>query len=100
VKGYSNLEYNLVMVVYELGGGHCLTALQKSLFAFPSQIPNNLVSCSVMRHLNYDAAHMDHLLQQSMTYMVSPLDELVIHNQSTTRHLCCLYVQPQTDVFR
>ena len=35
-KGYSNLEYDLAMVVYELGGGHCLTALQKSPFAFPS----------------------------------------------------------------
>ena len=36
-KGYSDLEYDLAMVVYELGGGHCLTALQKSPFAFPSQ---------------------------------------------------------------
>ena len=35
-KGYSNLEYDLATVVYELGGGHCLTALQ------------------VTRHLNYD----------------------------------------------
>jgi hypothetical protein len=78
-----------MMVVYELGGGHCLTALQKSLFAFPSQIPNDLVSCSVMRHLNHDAAHMDHLLQQSMTYMVSPLDELVIHNQSVVQPGTC-----------
>jgi hypothetical protein len=37
VKGYSDLEYDLATVVYELGGGHCLTALQKSPFAFPSR---------------------------------------------------------------
>jgi hypothetical protein len=33
-KGYSNLEYNLTTVVYELGDGHCLSALQKSPFTF------------------------------------------------------------------
>ena len=43
VKSYSNLEYDLTMVVYELGGGHCLTALQKSPFTFPSQ--NTLLEC-------------------------------------------------------
>jgi hypothetical protein len=36
-KGYSDLEYDLATVVYELGGAHCLTALQKSPFAFPSR---------------------------------------------------------------
>lgn len=36
-KGYSDLEYDLATVVYELGGGHCLTALQNSSFAFPSR---------------------------------------------------------------
>jgi hypothetical protein len=36
-KGYSDLEYDLATVVYELGGGHCLTTLQKSQFAFPSR---------------------------------------------------------------
>src|ERR1700733_8967322 len=36
-KGYSDLEYNLATVVYELGGAHCLTALQKSPFALPSR---------------------------------------------------------------
>jgi len=36
-KGYSDLEYDLATVVYELGGSHCLTALQKSPFAFPSR---------------------------------------------------------------
>jgi hypothetical protein len=35
-KGYSNLKYDLAMVVYELGSGHCLTTLQKSPFTFPS----------------------------------------------------------------
>jgi hypothetical protein len=31
------LQYDLATVVYELGGGHCLTALQNSPFAFPSR---------------------------------------------------------------
>ena len=31
------LEYDLATVVHELGGGHCLTALQKPPFAFPSR---------------------------------------------------------------
>ena len=33
-KGYSDLEYDLATVVYELGGAHWLTTLQKSPFAF------------------------------------------------------------------
>jgi len=36
-KGYSDLEIDLATVVYELGGNHCLTALQRSPFAFPSR---------------------------------------------------------------
>jgi hypothetical protein len=42
-KGYSDLEYDLATVVYELGSAHCLTALQKSPFAFPSR--NALFEC-------------------------------------------------------
>jgi len=47
----------------------------------------DLVGCSVMRHLNYDAACMDRL----PTIHDLHLDELVIHNRSTTWRLCRLH---------
>ncbi|KAG6863094.1 hypothetical protein C0993_000191, partial [Termitomyces sp. T159_Od127] len=36
-QNYSDLEIELALAIYELGGGAALHALHKSLFAFPSR---------------------------------------------------------------